>query len=220
MSLTIPSRADLRAHEGKHIRDICDNAFASDERNHCAHFVCHVLNISHGVTCARQVHRTHRRSRGAAIKVRELFHHCLEAGRWADRGSLDPCFVFIIQSSLIDLSRGRGRRHQMGRTYNKHVGIYLGGTIWHYSNTNTRVMTATPEQFSRHYSGSGYGLSIQLMARSSSIRLMAAFWVAGKLIRGIPTRLESPMIRAARAICGSWIDRTTWFTTTVEQPSG
>jgi hypothetical protein len=33
----------------------------------------------------------------------------------------------------------------------KHVGLYVAGWIWHYSNSQRQVLRQTPEQFSHHY---------------------------------------------------------------------
>ena len=45
---------------------------------------------------------------------------------------------------------------QMDNVDRKHVGIYLHGRIWHYSNAQHKVITQTPAQFSHHFSGPGF----------------------------------------------------------------
>lgn len=41
----------------------------------------------------------------------------------------------------------------MTDAHRKHAGIFCGGlrTIYHYSNSNHRVVSQTPDEFSRHY---------------------------------------------------------------------
>lgn len=41
----------------------------------------------------------------------------------------------------------------MGDHSTKHVGIYLGGMVWHYSNTRRKVVVAPFSQMKNHYAG-------------------------------------------------------------------
>ncbi len=36
---------------GKTISDFCENKFTNPADNHCAHYVCHVLEVTSGYTC-------------------------------------------------------------------------------------------------------------------------------------------------------------------------
>lgn len=35
----------------------------------------------------------------------------------------------------------------------KHIGIYLDNSIWHYSNTQDKVVVQMPDAFAHHYTG-------------------------------------------------------------------
>ena len=63
----------LETYRHAHIKDICLNQFDENHFNHCAHFVGHVLQLSHGKTCHRMVHLTHRVMDGGTILVSDLF---------------------------------------------------------------------------------------------------------------------------------------------------
>ena len=60
--------------------------------------------------------------------------------------SVINCLAFITNPSNVDLAR-----KVFNNVPRKHVGIYFGGVIWHYSNNQQRVIKQTPEQFSHHY---------------------------------------------------------------------
>ena len=58
----------LDSYLGLHIGRICPNGNASDNDNHCAHFVSHVLSLAFGYTCGP--------SRPACMRVHEIFARC------------------------------------------------------------------------------------------------------------------------------------------------
>lgn len=143
MALT---EATLQGFLGKHIRDICGNAYASDSDNHCAHFVSHVLNYNFGATCRMMTGNT---AAPGCIRVQEIFPRCLSVGDWAALPV--PLFwglVFITKASNVNLATKR-----MVNVPRKHIGIFYGGsrTIYHYSNSRHQVVSQTPQQFSNHY---------------------------------------------------------------------
>jgi hypothetical protein len=145
------TRADLDALVGEDISQICGNGYAAPNDNHCAHFVSHVAGYGFGATCRTMKVGT---QPGASIRVQELFAHCPTVGRWVDRpGSLLSCLVFVTAASNVHI-----KKHQMDNVPRKHVGIFLSGTIWHYSNSQHQVVTQTPEQFIHHYPGSDIAL--------------------------------------------------------------
>ena len=130
---------------GKTIAQICPNGFSSSTDNHCAHFVSHVLDYRFGVTC--QV-MSHGRQPGANIRVQEIFPHCPSVGVWSLRpSSLSPCLVFITRASNVNLAA-----KVMANVPRKHIGIFFGGFIWHYSNRQQKVVRQTPAEFGMHYS--------------------------------------------------------------------
>lgn len=147
----------LNSYLGKSIADICPHGYTDASLNHCAHFVCHVMNLSAGaVTCGTMAtHRVAGRI-GACIRVQDLFAECPEVGEitacMADTFGAGR-FVFVTRRNAVNLAG-----HSMTNIPKKHVGIGLGNTIWHYSNTQDRVVTTTPEQFLYHYRGQTNGL--------------------------------------------------------------
>ena len=122
-------RADLDAYLGKNISEICRNGFHTHSLNHCAHFVSHVTNMSFGYTCASQTKdKEGQKLVGACIRVQEIFPRCKKGGNF------------------------------MCNVHKKHIGIYIGHTIWHYSNTKNKVIKQLDTQFANHYPGRGYAM--------------------------------------------------------------
>jgi hypothetical protein len=146
------TKQQLDNYKGKGIRDICTHQYVNDADNHCAHFVSHALGFSFGFTCKGMTGKGE--GKGASIRVYELFARCPEVGNWDDKKAiLTSCLVFITASTNVDLKKKR-----MTNVPRKHVGIFLNGTIWHYSNTRDHVVTQTPDQFRHHYVGPEYKL--------------------------------------------------------------
>ena len=122
----------------------CGNGYASPHDNHCAHFVSHVLGYRFGATCQMMGSG---RAPGANLRVQELFAKCQRVGPWSLRpASLKTCLVFITRSTNVNLAS-----KVMANVPRKHVGIYLNGLIWHYSNAQQKVVRQTPGQFAQHY---------------------------------------------------------------------
>ena len=134
----------LAGYLGKSIGDICQNGYTSVHDNHCAHFVSHVLGYRFGVTCQAMGSG---KAPGATLRVQELFPRCHSAGAWSLRpASLRSCLVFITRASNVNLAS-----RSMANVPRKHVGIFLDGFIWHYSNSQRRVVKELPAQFAQHY---------------------------------------------------------------------
>ena len=108
------------------IREICPNEYTTaDHNSHCAHYVSQVLNFHFGQTCKRQKDEGFL---GASIRVNDLFAHCPQVGLWADRPAhLSQCLIFVTHRDNVDVSR-----KFMAHALQKHVGIYVNGTIWAY----------------------------------------------------------------------------------------
>lgn len=134
----------LTGYLGKSIADICQNGYASAHENHCAHFVSHVLGYQAGVTC--QMMGTGK-GPAATLRVQDLFSKCRSVGLWSLRpASLRICLVFITRASNVNLSA-----KAMANVPRKHVGILADGFVWHYSNSQQKVVRQTPSQFALHY---------------------------------------------------------------------
>jgi hypothetical protein len=129
---------------GKSIGDICQNGYTSSADNHCAHFVAHVLGYKFGVTCQMMGSA---KGPAANLRVQEIFPKCLSVGVWSLRPvPLITCLAFITKASNVNLAA-----KTMANVPRKHIGIYAGGFIYHYSNSQQRVVRQTPSQFSQHY---------------------------------------------------------------------
>ena len=136
-----PHRLD--GYVGKSMADICENGYTS-AADHSAHFGSHALGFEFGVTC-RMV--GNHRGPAATLHVQELFPRCKSVGVWSLRpGSLSPCLVFITRASNVNLAA-----KTLSNGPRRHLGIYIDGFIWHYSNTRQQVIKETPSQFKRHY---------------------------------------------------------------------
>lgn len=134
----------LDALLGQEITRICQVGYTNRADNHCAHFVSHVLGFQFGFTCRGMVNGS---GTPATIRVHEVFSHCRSVGRWQDKpNSLMQGLVFITKASNVNL-----QTKTMTNVPRKHVGIFIGGDIWHYSNTRDQVVKQTPAQFVNHY---------------------------------------------------------------------
>jgi hypothetical protein len=144
---------------GKHISDLCPFSIARDnQQNHCAHFVSHMLGYDFGHTCKTFTWTDKQREEpGANLRVNEVFNRCRLRGLWSERPlHLQGCLIFVTHTSnVVEL----GHQLEMRDSRWKHIGIHLGGTVWHYSNTGRRVVSETVsafnERFSRAYQTSG-----------------------------------------------------------------
>lgn len=133
----------LEGFLGKNITEICLNGFVADSENHCAHFVSHALGYSFGYTCSDQTGK--HTAPGGNLRVHEIFWRCPQVGLWGEHPR-DKCLVFITKRKNVNLMT-----KIMVNDPKKHVGIYHGGQIYHYSNTYDRVVKQTPVEFSGHY---------------------------------------------------------------------
>jgi len=134
----------LDSYIGKHIGDICGNAYIHDNDNHCAHFVSHVLGLKFGATCSMLGNG---KGPAANVRVQELFARCSKVGAWTANGpGLPMCLVFITNPGNVNLSS-----RVITNVPRKHMGLCTAGFIWHYSNTLHQVVKVPPAQFSNHY---------------------------------------------------------------------
>ena len=89
---------------GKHIKTICPNKLHANTFWHCAHFVCHVMEMGwFGYTC---VHQAGGAGKAANIKVHQVFAECPQVGAWASRpATMRRCLVFITRASVVSMLR-------------------------------------------------------------------------------------------------------------------
>jgi len=140
----------LKAFEGLNISKICDGEYTDNGLNHCAHFVSHALGLSIGFTCRGM---TGKGTSPASIRVHEVFARCTRVAEWDENSGETIGLAFVTATGNVDL-----KTKVMKNVPKKHVGILLAGTIWHYSNTNDKVVTTTPAVFAKHYAGKDIGL--------------------------------------------------------------
>lgn len=128
----------LESTLGHTIGHFCTNGFANPADNHCAHYVGHVLAIDTGYDC-----RTHtgKAGQGASLRVHELFAHCPRVGRFEDAPP-GICVVFVTATTNVDLPAQR-----MRNVPQKHVGLYDGTHVYHYSNGQDQAIRQTPAEF-------------------------------------------------------------------------
>ncbi len=133
---------------GRHISSICPNGFDSDNKNHCAHFVSHVLNLSFGVTCRNLVAGANRNGAGGNVRVQEIFAQCPVVQEIVECTPDMKGLIFVsAPSNFQTTDNGTTIRN----VPNKHIGILLGGIVWHYSNGQRQVVKMPMSEFLFHY---------------------------------------------------------------------
>ena len=138
------TQSQLDSYLGKSIGAICQNGYVNDHDDHGAHFVSHVLGCKFGVTCQIAGKGS---GPAATLRVPDLFPQCKSVGVWSLRpASISTCLVFMARASSVNIA---GK--VMANAPRRHVGIYLNGFIWHYSNRRRQVIKETPSQFKLHY---------------------------------------------------------------------
>ena len=149
----------LEGFLGKNISQICAFGIGKDDsKNHCAHFVSHMMGYEFGETCKNQnIIEKQKAGEGATIRVDRLFNACSEVGAWASRPPhLGSCLIFVTISSNVSAFGAGYRIHDNPK---KHVGIFLNGHVWHYGNTNDAVLSDTEklfvQKFTRAYKTAG-----------------------------------------------------------------
>lgn len=129
----------LNSYVGKNIKDICMFGFTDDKKNHCAHFVSHVLNLDFGYTCGGK----------ANLRVHEIFQRCPHVYEFDRCPSVITGLIFVSQFRNF---RARTQTIRLGDK-KRHIGIIYNGNIWHYSNlsSNEKVIIQQMPQFLNHY---------------------------------------------------------------------
>jgi len=135
----------VNAYKGKDIKDICDTNFVDSRINHCAHFISHVIGLKIGMICGDMKFNT--KGKGTSIRVNEIYNSCSSNGLWSDRPkSTTHCLIF----ATIDTNMKSKKMMEHPR---KHIGIYINGVVWHYSNSGDKVVTDSAESFSTKFKG-------------------------------------------------------------------
>ncbi len=124
---------------GKPIEQICNNKFHNHAENHCAHFVSHMIEFTNSYNCKDYKGGT---NKGANIRVHEIFANCPLVGKIADAPTNKPYLVFVTDEKNVDIPNKR-----MVNVPKKHIGIFINGFIYHYSNTEEKVCKWSIEKF-------------------------------------------------------------------------
>jgi hypothetical protein len=124
-----------------------------DDVNHCAHFIGHLLSlrIPGAALCSNvggSSYTYQERHNGYCVRVNEVFNSCTGRGRWEDTVPAGtPRFVVATVAGNIL----RESPLTIGTMSRKHIGIYLNGMVYHYSNTKDKVVKVTIGEFKHHY---------------------------------------------------------------------
>lgn len=148
--MTQDIRSRLENALGKPIDDICPNRFHDHNANHCAHFVSHMMGLDFSFNCREYKGGS---QQPANIRVHEVFKQCPKVGQWSDRPTTDgPLLVFVTRTNNVDI-----HTKTMGNIPQKHIGVFINGHIYHYSNSKEMAVKWAPETFletfERTYSG-------------------------------------------------------------------
>lgn len=137
----LTSPPPLDPYIGKTISQLCPFSMAKDNaQNHCAHFVGHIMEYENFTyTCKNNTLADKQApGKGAVIRVDDIFNASPQTGPWAKRPpALTSCLIFVTVSSNIDPS---GPRLRMRSAAKKHIGFYRDGSVWHYGNSQDKVV--------------------------------------------------------------------------------
>lgn len=154
---TLPAQSastlNLEAYLGKTVVDICGKyGTVGDTFNHCAHFVSHVLGlrIPGAALCSNVGDSTYtyaERNLGYCIRVNQVFNSCKNRARWSD-GDLDgSCLIIATIAANIESESPL----TIGQMSKKHIGFHVCGQVYHYSNTQDKVIKQAVSIFRNHY---------------------------------------------------------------------
>ena len=144
---------NLDDYLGKTIEEVCGKyGTVNDDVNHCAHFVSHVLalRLPGAALCSNVGGSTYtyeERNDGYCVRVNQVFNSCNNRRKWSDDTAGTKCFIVATIPANIE-SQDPLTIGQMSR---KHIGIYSTGFVYHYSNTQDKVVKVTTKEFSSHY---------------------------------------------------------------------
>lgn len=171
---------------GKNISRICESGVTDNDKSHCAHFVSHVMGYAFGYTCHKQVYRTKRKGAAASLRVNDVFNNCPKVGLWTDKPSgIVHCLVFVTRKGNVTLNKEVGRG-TMGSHKQKHIGIYKHGQVYHYNNTQDKVVSQSVDSFTQAY-----------IRKYGGAQKVTAYY--GTLPFAVPTKTAAPTNHTANA---------------------
>lgn len=138
---------------GKTVEEFCGKyGSKGDDDNHCAHYVSHVLGlrIPGAALCSNVGDNTwgyENRRNGYCVRVNQIFNSCSNRMFWPEETPTGKCFwVATIPGNILTrdpLTIGTHRR--------KHIGIYMDGQVYQYSNTIDKVAVKSVAQLQHLY---------------------------------------------------------------------
>lgn len=155
-----PDLASLEKQLDRTVKDWCGKyGTVGDGINHCAHFVSHLLQlrIPGAALCSNvggSKYTYEERRAGYCVRVNQIFNSCSNTSRWDDKDlPKEACFIVATIESNIEKQDPKKKNEpvKIGDNSRKHIGIYLGGTIFHYSNKKDKVIKQSVAEFSNHY---------------------------------------------------------------------
>ncbi len=145
----MPAVPNMEAFLSKNIASICDNRFHNQTDNHCAHFVCHAMGFDFSFNCRDFKGGS---KPGANVRVHEVFANCPRVGKWSDANTGVSQLIFVTRKDVVNLAT-----KTMRNIPQKHIGIFQDNRVYHYSNTEKKVVKQTVRdflaRFQRAYSG-------------------------------------------------------------------
>ena len=140
----------LNSFINKSMSEICPSGHANTADNHCAHFVGHTLNITVGLTCHGMMSKRKRKGEAASLRVHVIFDACPTVSEYEDAMANSRGLMFVSGTNNFRTKSGKTTLRNIPK---KHIGVFLNGTVWHYSNSRNKVITQTPDEFIKHYRG-------------------------------------------------------------------
>jgi hypothetical protein len=128
---------------GSNINKICENGLHDPKLNHCAHFVSHAVGLTFPFTRRQLVGG---KSQPANIRVHEVFAECPRVGIWQDADKTKDQLIFVTRKDVVDVAT-----KTMQNIPQKHIGVYHDGHVYHYSNTEDRVVRQTVDAFYKRF---------------------------------------------------------------------
>jgi hypothetical protein len=138
---------------GQTVTEFCGKyGKVADSFNHCAHFVSHVLTLRvHAAALCSNVDGStypyEDRRNGFCIRVNQVFNATKNRRRWTSDDKPGKCLIVatikdnIFQTDPVTI----------GDQSKKHIGFFVNGTIYHYSNTKDRVIKQSLGDFKNHF---------------------------------------------------------------------
>jgi hypothetical protein len=144
--------ATLDGLVGKELDDICGMyGSKGDTFNHCAHFVSHVLQlrIPGAVLCSnaeKSKWTYEQRREGFCIRVNEVFNSCKNRAMFLET---EPGSFLMVATTAGNITSRNPLT--IGSSPVKHIGFAVDGNVYHYSNSQDKVVKVTFAEFATHY---------------------------------------------------------------------